>query len=44
MIIKTEIIDSFLEYGNLNAVKEHWIYQAIVPGQFTFEEPKNVNR
>ena len=44
MIIKTEIIDSFLEYGNLNAVKDHWIYQAIVPGQFTFEEPKNVNR
>ena len=29
MIIKTEIIDSFLENGNLDAVKNHWIYHSI---------------
>ena len=44
MIIKTEIIDSFLENGNLDAVKNHWIYHLIRPGQYTFEEPKHVNK
>ncbi len=44
MIIKTEIIDSFLEHGNLDAVKNHWIYSVIVPGQYTFENPNNVNK
>ena len=44
MIIKTEIIDSFLEHGNLDSVKDHWIYHSIVPGQYTFEEPLYVNK
>ena len=44
MIIKTEIIDSFLENGNLDAVKNHWIYHSIRPGQYTFEEPEDVNK
>lgn len=44
MIIKTEIIDSFLEHGNLDAVKDHWIFNSIIPGQYTFEEPTDVNQ
>lgn len=44
MIIKTEIIDSFLEHGNLNMVKDHWIYHSIIPGRYIFEEPSYVNK
>ena len=42
MIINTEIIDFYLENRNLESIKNHWIFNAIVPGKYSFDEPKNI--
>ena len=38
--INSEIIDEYLESGNLNGVIDHWIYQIIIPGEHSFKEPE----
>lgn len=37
-------MDTFLETGNLDAVKDHWIFHKIVPGEYTFEVPKDISK
>lgn len=43
MKINSEIISYFLEHKHLRDYQNHWIYNKIVPGEYTFEEPGNVN-
>lgn len=43
MIINSEIISYFLENKHLKDYQNHWVYKQIVPGEYTFEEPVNVD-
>lgn len=43
MIINSEIISYFLENKHLKDFQNHWVYKQIVPGEYTFEEPVNVD-
>ena len=40
--INSEIIESYLKDGNLNNVKNHWIYKTITSGDYKVEEPQNI--
>lgn len=42
MIINTDIINFYLEDRNLESIKNHWIFSAIVPRKYSFEEPNNI--
>lgn len=39
MNLDTEIIDNYLIEKSLEKVKDHWIFHAISPGEYLFEEP-----
>jgi hypothetical protein len=43
MIVNTEILDEYLTEKSLKGVKDHWIFNSIVEGQYIFEEPKDVD-
>lgn len=43
MIINTEIIDTYFTENSLEVMKNHWIFNSIVEGEYLFEEPKNVD-
>lgn len=38
--INSEIIDEYLEIGDLKAVVDHWIYRIIIPGEHRYKEPE----
>jgi hypothetical protein len=39
MLVNTEIVDVFLEYGSAENCRDHWIFHEINPGKFIFEDP-----
>jgi hypothetical protein len=43
MIVNTEILDTYLTEKSLEGIKNHWIFNSIVQGQYLFEEPKDVD-
>ncbi|MGH4121554.1 MAG: hypothetical protein ACREV6_01250 [Clostridium sp.] len=38
MIVNTEILDEYLTEKSLDGVKNHWIFNSIVEGQYLFEK------
>ncbi|WP_032121159.1 hypothetical protein [Clostridium amazonitimonense] len=43
MIFNTEILDTYLTEKSLEGMKNHWIFNSIVEGEYLIEEPKDVD-
>jgi hypothetical protein len=43
MIINTEIIDTYLNEKSLEGIKNHWIFNSIIEGQYVIEETNRID-